>query len=623
MSKLFNLSRPLFNSKYILRSNLSIRYTTTTTTANKGINKDFNFLSNVDNQYPLKESYVKGESSPSLRNITIGQLWDEKVKQYPNNLAMISYFEDIKWSYQELDEKVNELMRGLVNLNLNKGDRLAVYMPNSSAWITLQYATAKLGIILVTLNPAYRSHELKQALKLIQVNAIVTIPEYKTTNYLDLIREIIPEIEEEGNDKEINSSYFPYLKRLIMVDDLIPQENKVKLPKNIIKYKDLLLKKDAELDNYINLLQTNLNTNDVINIQFTSGTTGLPKGVALTHHNILNNGYYIGKNQNLTENSVVCIPVPLYHCFGLVLGNMAVLNHASSVLYPSPSFDPVMTLKAAEKYKADAMYGVPTMFISMLSHPNFKTFDLSSLRTGIMAGSSCPEKIMEKVISEMGMKEVTICYGMTETSPVSFQSLSNDHIKLRVETVGKILPHVQAKVVDVQDPNFVLPPNQKGKLLVKGYLVMKGYWNNSEATNQILNQEGWLDTGDLAIIDENGYAKIVGRVKDMVIRGGENIYPIEVENLLFQHPKIQNISIVGVPDEKFGEQLCACYTLNEAYLNEDRNELEKELKLFCKQKLAHFKVPFYFWNLEQFPTTANGKIQKHTLREWAINHFKL
>ncbi|KAK9767189.1 hypothetical protein K7432_003188 [Basidiobolus ranarum] len=558
----------------------------------------------------LTKSHVVGDTSKPLCEETIGAFWNRQVSRFGDREALIVKHENnLRWSFREFGENVDNLIRGLHASGLRKGDRVGVFMPNNSAWATLQYATAKLGLILVTINPAYRSHELLQALQLVECKSLILTPAFKSSDYVKMLESIIPEYK-SGQQNNLQCEEIPSLKQIVMVDNSFGKYDFKDL-NGITRYEDLLMK-DTQLDKSIHQLQETLSNNDIVNIQFTSGTTGLPKGVSLSHRNILNNGISIGDRMLLTEKDKVCIPVPLYHCFGLVLGNMAAMTHGASVVYPSEGFNSVLTLKAVEEERCTALHGVPTMFIDEMNLPDFSKYDLSSLRTGIAAGSPVPIETMRDLISKMHMKDITICYGMTETSPVSFQSQTTDDVEHRCETVGSIHPHVEAKVIDPETGETV-PVGQSGELCTKGYIVMQGgYWNSPSQTSEVIDKDGWMHTGDTGVINKDGYCKIIGRIKDIIIRGGEKVHPVEVENCIFEMPGVQNVSIIGVPDKKFGEQVCAWITPR------DGVELtEESIRAFCQGLISHYKIPKYiiFMPSEEFPKTVTGKIQKNIMRE--------
>ncbi|KAK9768525.1 hypothetical protein K7432_000738 [Basidiobolus ranarum] len=559
---------------------------------------------------PLQLSHVVGDSSQPLCEDTIGTFWDRQVKKFGDREALVVKHENnLRWSFRDFGENVDNLVRGLHSSGLKQGDRVGVFMPNNSAWAALQYATAKLGLILVTINPAYRAHELLQALQLVECKSLILTPTFKSSNYVEMLKSIVPEYT-SCKPNSLECSRIPSLKQIIMVDNTFGKYDHEHL-NGVTRYEDLLIR-DTALDADIRKSQESICNNDIINIQFTSGTTGLPKGVSLSHRNILNNAIAIGDRMLLTEKDKLCIPVPLYHCFGLVLGNLAAMTHGAGTVYPSEGFDSVLTLKAIEEEKCTALHGVPTMFIEEMNLPDFSKYDLSSLRTGVAAGSPVPIETMKDIISKMNMKDITICYGMTETSPVSFQSQITDDIEHRCETVGSIHPHVEAKVIDPETGETV-PVGQSGELCTRGYVVMQGgYWNSPSQTSEAIDQDGWMHTGDTGVIDEDGYCKIVGRIKDIIIRGGEKIHPVEVENAIFEMPGVKNVSIVGVPDKKFGEQVCAWVTPR------DGVELtEESIREFCQGHIAHYKIPKYilFVPFEDFPKTVTGKIQKNIIRE--------
>ncbi|OZJ04609.1 hypothetical protein BZG36_02031 [Bifiguratus adelaidae] len=572
------------------------------------------FASTTAVHQPVELSYVKGSTATPLSEATIGEHWDGIVSKYGDRVGLVSKHENnLRWSFREFDEHVSQLGRALYASGLRKGDRLGVYMLNNSAWMTLQYATAKMGIILVTINPGYKVKELEDALNLVGCKALVTVPEFKTSKYLEMIKELIPNIDAVPPN-EIVSERLPDLKQVIFVDNKTLDMKS--LPKGVTLYEELYHSGSAfsSVEDPIRKVGSSLHNRDIINIQFTSGTTGKPKGVSLSHRNILNNGISIGDRMRLTEVDSICLPVPLFHCFGLVLGSLAAITHGASIVLPSQGFEPEAALRAVQEEKCTALHGVPTMFITEMNHPSFDRYDLSSLRTGISAGSPAPIEVMKDVMTRMHMKEITICYGMTETSPVTFQSETTDGIRERCETVGRVLDHVEAKVID-PSTNEMLPRGVPGELLTRGYPVMEGgYWNSKAQTDEAIDADGWMHTGDAASIDEQGYCRIVGRIKDLIIRGGENIHPLEVENLLFQHTDIENVSVVGVPDKVYGEQVCA-WIIPKRHA---KTPNVQDIQAFCTDKIAKHKIPKYVLipdDLEEgFPKTGSGKIMKHVLR---------
>jgi fatty-acyl-CoA synthase len=538
---------------------------------------------------------------------TIGVHFDKAAAAWGERDALIVRQQDVRWSYGELKGKVDAFAAGLLALGLSPGDRVGIWSPNNAEWVITQFATAKAGLILVNINPAYRLSELDYALNKVGCTALVTADSFKTSDYVGMLRELAPEIDRSAPGK-LQSKRLPELTTLIRIG----ADEK----RGFLCFADVLgMGGDRHRAQLLNLA-SQLQFDDPVNIQFTSGTTGTPKGATLTHHNILNNGYFIGEAQRLTDRDRVCIPVPLYHCFGMVLGNLACITHGAAMVYPSEGFDPLITLETVEAERCTALYGVPTMFIAELGHPEFKRFDLSSLRTGIMAGSPCPIEVMKRCIGEMNMRDVTIAYGMTETSPVSTQTSHDDPLERRVGTVGRIHPHVEIKIVDTD--GRIVPPGTPGELCTRGYSVMLGYWDDAERTAEAVDRAGWMHTGDLATLDDDGYCNIVGRIKDMVIRGGENVYPREVEEYLFRHPKIETVQVVGVPDLKYGEELCAWIKLKPG-----ATASADEIQSFCKGQIAHYKIPRYIKFVDAFPMTVTGKVQKFIMREATVKELGL
>jgi len=555
----------------------------------------------------LSQSYVHGASAVPLIGETIGANFDAAAARWQDREALVVRHQDIRWTYGDLKREVDAFAAGLLALGLEPGDRIGIWSPNNAEWVVTQFATAKAGLILVNINPAYRISELEYALNKVSAKALILAASFKTSDYIGMVREISPEIE-GSKPGALTSKRLPHLKTLIQIGGETAQ--------GMYAFSDIASLANQGTRDQLNDLAGTLQFDDPINIQFTSGTTGFPKGATLTHFNILNNGFFVGEAMKLTEEDRLCIPVPLYHCFGMVLGNLACTTHGAAIIYPDEAFEPLSVLETVEAEKCTALHGVPTMFIAELDHPKFKDFDLSKLRTGIMAGSPCPIEVMKRVVDEMNMAEVTIAYGMTETSPVSFQSGTDDPLERRVSTVGRIHPHVEVKVIN--DEAHILPPGEKGELLTRGYSVMQGYWGDPERTAEAIDAAGWMHTGDLATIDEEGYCNIVGRVKDMVIRGGENVYPREIEEYLYRHPKIQDVQVFGVPDQKYGEELCAWVCLAEG-----ETVSEDEIKEFCKGQIAHYKIPRYIKFVTEYPMTVTGKIQKFVMRDQMIDELQL
>jgi len=555
----------------------------------------------------LTQSYVHGASNVPLIGDTIGAHFDQVAARWSERDALIVRQQNIRWSYAELKAKVDAFAAGLLALGLSPGDRIGIWSPNNAEWAITQFATAKAGLILVNINPAYRLSELEYALNKVGCKALVTAAAFKTGDYIAMLRELAPEIDRSAPGK-LEAKRLPTLTTLIRIgaDDT----------RGFLRFDEVLGVGGERHRASLAELAAKLQFDDPINIQFTSGTTGAPKGATLTHHNILNNGYFIGEALRLTDRDRVCIPVPLYHCFGMVLGNLACMTHGAAMVYPAEGFDPLATLEAVEAERCTALYGVPTMFIAELGHPEFKRFDLGSLRTGIMAGSPCPIEIMKRCVNEMNMREVTIAYGMTETSPVSTQTSCDDPLERRVGTVGRVHPHVEIKIIDAD--GRIVPPGTPGEFCTRGYCVMLGYWGDAERTAEAINNAGWMHTGDLATIDEDGYCNIVGRIKDMVIRGGENVYPPEIEEFLFRHPKVEAVQVVGLPDLKYGEELCAWVKLKP-----DVAATAEEIQNFCKGQIAHYKIPRYVKFVDVFPMTVTGKVQKFVMREEMIKELGL
>jgi fatty-acyl-CoA synthase len=555
----------------------------------------------------LTQSYAHGVSSTPLIGDTIGVHFDKSAERWPDRPALIVRQQNVRWTYRELQERVDAFAAGLLALGFVPGDRIGIWSPNNAEWVITQFATAKAGLIMVNINPAYRIYELEYALNKVGCKALITAERFKTSDYLGMLRELMPEIEGAAPG-EVCAKHVPALSTLVRIGG-------GETP-GYFRFDDVLDMGGDRHRKMLTELQPKLQFDDAINIQFTSGTTGAPKGATLTHHNLLNNGYFIAEAQRLTDRDKVCIPVPLYHCFGMVLGNLACVTHGSAMVYPGEGFDPLATLETVESERCTALYGVPTMFIAEFGHPDFKRFDLSSLRTGIMAGSPCPIEVMRRCVAEMNMREVTIAYGMTETSPVSTQTSFDESLERRVSTVGRVHPHIEVKIVDSE--GCIVPPGTPGELCTRGYSVMLGYWEDVDMTAQAIDRGRWMHTGDLATIDEQGYVNIVGRIKDMVIRGGENVYPREIEEFLFRHPKVEAVQVVGVPDPKYGEELCAWIKLKSGVA-----ATPAEIQEFCRDQIAHYKIPRYIKFVDAFPMTVTGKVQKFIMREQMIEELGL
>ncbi|UYQ77447.1 AMP-binding protein [Glutamicibacter sp. JL.03c] len=534
------------------------------------------------------KAYAKGESEPELLDETIGVNFERTAARWGTAEALVEVSTQRRWSWQQLDEQVNQLAKGMIAAGLQPGDRVGIWAPNCAEWVFTQYATAKIGVILVNVNPAYRTHEYAYAVNHSGLRMLVAASEFKTSNYRQMVEQA--------------RAQTPELERVVYLDTG--------------DWQQLLDEGSAIGDAELAARLAATKPEDPINIQYTSGTTGYPKGAMLSHRNILNNGYQVTGMIDLDEHDRLCIPVPFYHCFGMVMGNLGCTSRGATMVIPAPGFDAETTLRVVAEEQCTGLYGVPTMFIAMQNHPNFADFDLSSLRTGIMAGSICPVEVMRRCVEDMGMSAVSIAYGMTETSPVSCQTRGDDDFERRTATIGRVHPHVEIKVVDPLTGD-TLERGETGEYCTRGYSVMLGYWSDEEKTRAAIDDEGWMHTGDLAVMREDGYCTIVGRIKDMIIRGGENIYPAEIEEFLYQHPDIEDVQVIGVPDEKYGEAVCACLRMKagrEALSNEAVRE-------YCSGQLAHFKIPAYVQILEDFPTTVTGKIRKNQLREDAARQF--
>lgn len=556
----------------------------------------------------LAVSYASGPSDKPLLGSTIGKFFDYAAGRYAEREAVVSIHQQVRFTYSELAERVNKLAKAFISAGFQKGDRIGIWSPNNVQWLITQYATAKAGLILVTINPAYRSHELAYVLRQSGCKGLILQNNLRSSNYEQMLCELCPELPNVSTGKLVSIEY-EHLTTIISTT-----ESSVSGIYNWADFNDLSNdSSDQDLDARLN----SQDMDDPINIQYTSGTTGFPKGATLSHHNILNNGYFVAETMNFDESDRLVVPVPLYHCFGMVMANLGCLTHGACAIYPSETFEPEAVLHAVQSERATALYGVPTMFIAELALPNFSEYDLKTLRTGIMAGAPCPVDTMTQVNERMHMTEVEIAYGMTETSPVSFQTRVDSPAEKRVSTVGKVHPHVEVKIIN-PDTNKLCTVGEMGELCTRGYSVMLGYWENPEATSLAIDGHGWMHTGDTAVMDLDGYVNIVGRIKDMIVRGGENIYPREIEEYLIAHKDIEDVQVTGVPDEKFGEEIIAWVKLNG-----DSDLSEDDVKGFCKGRIAHYKVPRYIRFCKEFPMTVTGKVQKYKMREISIDELNL
>jgi len=547
----------------------------------------------------LETSYFKGANTPELLDQPIGDLFDRVASRFPGREALVVRHQGIRWTWSEYRVEVERLASGLLALGIGPGDRVGIWAPNCYEWCLTQFATAKIGAILVCINPAYRVFELEYALNKSGCRVIIAAEQFKSSRYLEMLQRLAPELDSCVPGK-LESRTLPQLEIVIrMGTESTP---------GMYNFGAVCRMGGEAEATQMTEIQAGLSAREVINIQFTSGTTGNPKGASLTHFNILNNANQVAAGMNLTEQDRLCIPVPMYHCFGMVLGKLACVTRGATAIFPAEAFEPQAVLETVEEERCTALHGVPTMFIAELEHPDFGSYDLSTLRTGIMAGAPCPVEVMKNVISRMHMSEVLIAYGQTECSPVNHMTLADDPLEKRVETVGRAGPHLEVKILD--EDGSIVPVGAKGDICTRGYAVMEGYWNDPERTAETVDAEGWLHSGDLGVMDEDGYVQVVGRLKDMIIRGGENIYPREIEEFLFTHPKIQDAKVVGIPDEKYGEEVCVWIKLKEGELLS-----EEDIRAFCKDHIAYFKVPRYIRLVDDFPMTVTGKVQKFKMRE--------
>ncbi|MCA7084617.1 AMP-binding protein [Cupriavidus sp. DB3] len=548
-------------------------------------------------------SLVTGATDVPLSDQTIAELLAATAAAHPDAEAVVFREQGIRWTWRQFSEQVDRLATGLLARGIARGDRVGIWSPNRQEWLVTQFATARIGAILVNINPAYRLAELEYALNKAGVRMLITAPRFKSSNYIEMLQKLAPELA-DSQPGALRAARLPTLQWVVRMGE----EDTA----GMLRYAELLSRPDTGA---LDAAGSALGPQDPINIQFTSGTTGNPKGATLTHHNVVNNGRFVAMAMRLTDRDSLCIPVPLYHCFGMVLSVLACVSVGARMIFPGEAFDPLATMQAVHEERCTALHGVPTMFIAQLDHPEFARFDFTSLRTGIMAGAPCPIEVMKRVIKDMHMAEVTIAYGMTETSPVSFQSATDDPLEKRVATVGRVQPHLQCKIVD--ETGQVVPVGATGELCTRGYSVMLGYWEDEARTRETI-RDGWMHTGDLATIDEQGYCNIVGRVKDMVIRGGENLYPREIEEFLFRHPKVQAVQVFGVPDPKYGEELCAWIVLKPG-----QSATEDEIREFCRDQIAHYKIPRYVRFVDDMPMTVTGKVQKFVMRETMIRELGL
>lgn len=578
-----------------------------------------NVILSMSKKEPHKKSYFHRGVDRPLLGLTIPEHFLQIAEKFPDNEALISIPQRKRITYSGLLKEAKAVAKGLMAHGFSKGDRLGIWATNNMEWVIVQVATAMIGAVLVNINPAYRPRELDYALKRSEVQGLFVIPSFKSSDYVAMLLELIPELKEANKgqvqDPALQTTEYPYLKKIFLYNPKDPLKTERPWP-GFFTWSEVIEKADEISDEQLDEALASLDMDEPINIQYTSGTTGFPKAVVLSHHNILNNAYFTGIAMGFTQKDRLCVSVPFYHCFGMVLANLLCLSHGASIVIPGEHFKAGEALKAVESERCTAIHGVPTMFIAELEHPEFSRFNLTSLRTGIMAGAPCPPELVKKVIKEMHCKEILIGYGETEASPLTHLTERDDTFERRVETVGKNLPHQEVKVVDVASGK-TLPVGEIGEICFRGYHIMKGYYKDPEATKKAIDEKGWLHSGDLGSMDGDGYVRITGRLKEMIIRGGENIYPAEIEKFLFIHPKVTDVAVFGIPDEYWGEEIMAWIRLKEG-----ESAIEEEIREFCKGKIAHFKIPRYIWFVEEFPMTVTGKLQKFRMREIALEKMK-
>lgn len=564
---------------------------------------------------PQATSYYRTNGEPPLLAATIPEHFAVIVQKFSENEAVVSLPQGRRLTYAKMAQEVDRLAKGLIAMGYGKGERIGVWSTNNIEWLLLQLATATIGVILVNINPAYRQKELAYALQRSEVQGLFMIPAFRTSNYLEMVKELFPELEQHSR-RTLQNKALPFMRHIMLYDPAEPEKTNTPLP-GLVPWQDVLTAGQKVTDEQLATITSELQCHDPINIQYTSGTTGFPKAVVLTHHNILNNAYFSALAMHFTAADRLCVPVPFYHCFGMVLANLLCLSVGACIVIACEHFDPLQVLTAIAQEKCTAVHGVPTMFIAQLEHPRFHDFDLTSLRTGIMAGAPCPPELMKQVINEMHCRQILIGYGETEASPITHLTLPDDTFHRRIHTVGRNLPHQEVQVVDTRDGQQV-PLLEIGEICFRGYHIMQGYYGDQQATEKAIDEDGWLHSGDLGKMDKDGYVEITGRLKEMIIRGGENIYPREIEDYIFTHPKVAAIAVFGIPDNRYGEEIMAW-----VQPHADMSITEQEIRQFCHDKIAHYKIPRYIWFVDEFPMTVTGKIQKFKMREIAVTKMNL